>query len=363
VGEVATGQELTEVEVVVHPAMVGMGCHYRDAMQSYTVIGLGAIGGYYGARLQQAGADVRFVVRRDRDRLAARGLRVDSPEGDLLVDLEVYDDPADVPASDVIVVATKTTATPTVVPVVAQLAAGRGSDVTVMVMQNGLGVEAPFADAAPDAAVVGAMCFMCSNLVAPGHIVHLDYGAVTLGQHRPDPGGPDAHRSGSGGPRPAAVVGADLGAAGVAASQVDDLVTGRWQKLVWNIPFNGLSVLLDAGTDQMLADPAVRARARHLMDEVVTAAAACGSGFDPAFAQMMMDHTEAMIPYKTSMKLDYEAGRPLELDAIYGAPTAAARAAGAPMTDTEELLADLRQLESVPLIDRSPGGTSRATSS
>ncbi len=344
-------------------------------MRSYTVIGMGAIGGYYGARLADAGADVRFVVRHDLERLRADGLRVDSPRGDLHVPVDAFADPAQVPPSDVIVVATKTTATDSVAPVVAELvgswSAGSAAPAIapiVVVMQNGLGVEAPFAAAAPDSPVVGAMCFMCSNLVAPGHVVHLDHGAVTLGEHRPD--------GSAAGLTPAVeVVLADLEAARVEATLVPDLVTGRWRKLVWNIPFNGLSVVLDAGTDEMLADPATRARARALMDEVVAAAEACGHGFDPAFADRMMATTETMTPYKTSMKLDHEAGRPLELDAIYAAPTAAARAAGAPMIGTEALLAQLRAMDPAgsagsqesdsPSGDafraRPPGGTSPAT--
>ncbi len=124
-----------------------------------------------------------------------------------------------------------------------------------------------------------------------------------------------------------------------------DLQTGRWQKLVWNIPFNGLSVTLDAGTDEMLADPATRQRAADLMAEVVAAAAACGHGFDPSFADRMLATTETMTPYATSMKLDHDAGRPLELDAIYAAPIAAARAAGQAMPQTEALLDELRRID------------------
>jgi 2-dehydropantoate 2-reductase len=318
-------------------------------VRSYTVIGMGAIGGYYGGRLAQTGAPVRFVVRRGADRLRHQGLRIESPLGDARLDLEVYDDVEPVPVSDVVVVATKTTATPTVAPTVARLAdraREQGRDMTVVVMQNGLGVESPFARSAPDATVLGAMCFMCANQVAPGHIVHLDRGAVTVGQHVEDP-------STVAGVTPAVEdLVADLQAGGVATTPVEDLVLGRWRKLVWNIPFNGLSVVLDAGTDEMLADPLARARARALMDEVVTAAAACGHGFDRSFADRMMADTETMTPYRTSMKLDHDAGRPLELDAIYAAPIAAARAAGAPMVETEALLAELRALDPAGTGDR-----------
>jgi 2-dehydropantoate 2-reductase len=304
-------------------------------MRSYTVIGLGAIGGYYGARLHQAGLPVRFVARSDAEHVRRHGLRVDSPEGDAVLEVDVATDPSDLDPTDVVLVAVKTTASAAVAPAVGQLARAGG---VVVVMQNGLGVESSFSDASPDTTVVGAMCFMCSNKVGPGHIVHLDQGAVTLGEFRAD--------GSAAGVTPAVeAVMSDLQAAGVSASPVPDLQTGRWQKLVWNIPFNGLSVTLDAGTDEMLADPATRRRATVLMHEVVTAADACGHGFEPSFADRMMATTEAMTPYKTSMKLDHEAGRPLELDAIYAAPIAAARAAGQAMPETEALLDELRRID------------------
>ncbi len=102
------------------------------------------------------------------------------------------------------------------------------------------------------------------------------------------------------------------------------------------------------------------------MQEVVAAAEACGHGFDPAFADRMMATTESMTPYKPSMKLDHEAGRALELDAIYAAPLAAAAAAGCAMRETQALLDELRELDPAARDvspDRGPGGTSRATTS
>jgi 2-dehydropantoate 2-reductase len=304
------------------------------AVRSYTVVGVGAIGGYYGGRLQQAGADVQFLARSDANQLRRHGLRIDSPHGDVVLDVRVGGDPSELEPTDVVIVATKTTASASIIPVVARLARP-GS--TVVVMQNGLGVEQPFADAAPDATVIGAMCFMCCNKVGPGHVVHLDEGAVTLGEHRAGPG--------SDGSSVVESVASDLQAGGVPTKTIADLVTGRWQKLVWNVPFNGLSVVLDAETDELLADPAVRGRAARLMAEVVGGADACGHGFDPAFADQMMATTETMTPYKTSMKLDYEAGRPLELDAIYAAPVSAAHAAGYEMTETAALLDELRRVD------------------
>ena len=308
-------------------------------MSSYTVIGVGAIGGYYGARLHQAGFPVRFLARSDADHVRRHGLRVDSPQGDAVLEVDVYDDPALVPPSEVTIVATKTTATDTTVALVADLVA---EDSTILVMQNGLGVELPFQRAVPGATVLGAMCFMCCNKAGPGHIVHVDAGAVTLGEFRADgqPAGVTAA---------AQAVVQDLQAAGVQAAPIADLEIGRWQKLVWNMAFNGLCVVLDTDTAGVMADESTRRLAELIMHEVVSAARACGHGFDESFADQMLITTDRMAPYRPSMKLDHDAGRPLELDAIYAAPLAAATAAGASMPRTEVLLAELRRLDAAHL--------------
>jgi 2-dehydropantoate 2-reductase len=303
--------------------------------RSYAVIGMGAVGGYYGARLAAAGHDVHFIARSDLDHVRSKGLLVESPDGDVVLDHVSAHASADtVPPVDVVVIAVKTTDTAGVLDVARALAAGGAP---VVVMQNGLGVEAAVAGALPDATVLGAMCFICSNKVGPGHVKHLDYGRVTVGEHTGDmPAGVT--------PAVAGVVD-DLCAAGVAASALDDLALGRWKKLVWNIPYNGLSVVLDAGTDELMADPSTRALVEALMREVVAGAAACGRDIDTSFVRQMLADTEQMIPYATSMKLDYDSGRPLELEAIYHAPLVAARAAGCEMPRVETLYEQLRFLD------------------
>lgn len=304
-------------------------------MRSYTVIGAGAVGLLYGTRLAVAGHPVRWVVRSGADEIAARGISVRS-EGTVLRippdDVEVHTDPASVPPSDVVVVALKTTANGALDRLVAPAVPAGG---TVAVLQNGLGVEAQVRVAAPHAgAVLGGLCFVCAHRLEPGRADHLDYGSVTVGEWGPP--GPSDH---------AAAFVADLVAAGVEASAVHDLPTARWRKLVWNIPFNGLSVLLDASTDELLAHPGTRSLVADLMDEVVEAAAACGHALGPEVRDQMLAMTDAMRPYAPSMKLDHDAGRPLELEAIYDAPTAAARAAGAPMTSVETLARSLHFLD------------------
>ncbi len=300
----------------------------------YVVVGTGAVGGLYGARLAAAGHEVAFLARTDAAHLTAQGLRVDSVNGDVVLppgSFRVASDPADLEPPDVVMVALKTTANgafPSLLPPLVEPAT------VVAVFQNGLGVEAAAAAAAPGvAAVVGGMCFVCAARVGPGHIRHEDYGAVTVGAHA---GAPDA----------AVAIAADLAEAGVRAEVLPDLTTGRWRKLLWNVPFNGLSVVLDAGTDELLADASSRALAVDLMAEVVSGGQACGAVIGPGDAELMVTSTEQMVPYRTSMKLDFDAGRPLEHDAIHGAPVRAAAAAGVAMPRVEALWLQLAFLDS-----------------
>jgi 2-dehydropantoate 2-reductase len=298
----------------------------------YAVVGVGAIGGYYGARLAAAGHTVHFLARSDYDHLRANGLRVDSSAGDItLPAVSVFDRPDQVPEVDVVVLAVKTTDTDSVLPLLAPMVGGGAA---VLVLQNGLGVEAPVADTVPGTPVLGGMCFICSNKIGPGHIRHLDYGRITVGEHTDNP-------AGAGVTPWVEAVSADLEHAGLPVQRIENLVSGRWHKLVWNIPYNGLSVVLDAGTDELMGDPHTRALVEELMHEVAAAAGACGHPIEAGFVDEMLATTDAMRPYKTSMKLDAEAGRPLEIGAIYRTPVAMARRAGYPMTRTALLLSQL----------------------
>lgn len=304
--------------------------------RSYAVVGVGAIGGLYGARLVADGHEVHFLARSDTEHIATHGLKVQSPWGDQdLTDVSVATDPAELPAVDVVILAVKTTETEAALPLVAELA---GAEATVVVLQNGLGVEEMIARALPGHPVLGGMCFTCAHKVGPGHVHHLDQGRVSMGEWRPgdEPAGLT--------PTLLAVVD-DFSGAGVPTTALEDLAEGRWRKLAWNIPFNGLSVVLDAGTDALVADPASRELVIALMSEVLAGAAACEHTIEPELVDALLANTETMTPYATSMKLDYDAGRPLELERIFAAPLLAARAAGFEMARTHTLWSQLRFLD------------------
>lgn len=262
------------------------------------IVGAGAVGGFYGAALARAGADVSMVVRSDFAVVCADGFKITSP---LLGDLTFR--PSQVLNSidqitgypDVIFICTKTTS-----DLVESIRPAVGPSTTVVVLQNGIGIESPFQEAFPNTLIVGGLAFVCINREGPGIIRHLDYGRLVLG----------AYPTGSS-PIVEQLV-ALFQDAGIPAKSSQLIETERWKKLVWNAPFNPLSAILNQTTDQLLAVPEVAALCRKIMTEVVAVANAAGCSLSADLIERNIEDTRKMAPYKTSMLLDVENGRPVE---------------------------------------------------
>ncbi|MBT3192595.1 MAG: putative 2-dehydropantoate 2-reductase [Verrucomicrobia bacterium] len=305
-------------------------------MTSFAIIGTGAVGGFYGARLHRAGRDVHFLLHGDYEHVRAHGLRIDSKEGDFtLPTVQAYRDASAMPACDVVIVALKTCAN-TILPKILPQVTRPGS--CVVLLQNGLGAETYVSSIVPECHILGGLSFLCSNKVGPGHIHHLDYGRIALGHYRPGgkPGGTtEQMRS----------IAAHFEAANIPISLIDDLTLARWMKLVWNIPFNGLTVALNTTTDRLIRNPDTLDLARALMQEVVAGAAALGRTIPNAFVEKMISDTVGMAPYRPSMKLDYDLGRPMETDSIYAEPLRQAEAAGVTLPRTRALCQILKFME------------------
>ncbi|HEY9833204.1 MAG TPA: putative 2-dehydropantoate 2-reductase [Stenomitos sp.] len=302
----------------------------------YAILGTGALGGYYGACLQRVGLEVHFLLHRDYPHVREQGLVIQSPDGDFnLPYVNAYNDAAKMPACDVAIVALKTTQNhllPDMLPSVVK------DDGVVLVLQNGLGIEQEVAQIVGSKRVMGGLCFLCSNKVGPGHIHHLDYKQITLGEYLPDyqPGGLTERMR---------QIADDFEHAGIPITLAEDLLLARWQKLVWNIPYNGLSVVLDATTNELMANQYTRSLVEQLMEEVVAGAAATNRKISDRFIQTMLDYTEKMTPYRTSMKIDYDEGRPLEVEAIMGNPLRVATAAGTDLPLISMLYRQLKFLD------------------
>lgn len=305
---------------------------------SYAIIGTGAVGGYYGALLQRAGFDVHFLLHSDYEHAQRHGLKIESTTGDFeLPSINAYNRADKLPKCDVAIIALKTTANAALPEILPHALKENGCALT---LQNGLGSEQQIASIIGSDRVMGGLCFLCSNKIGPGHIRHLDYGLITLGEFHP------ANKPGGITPR-LQTLGNDFEAAGIPIKLIEDLALARWKKLVWNIPFNGLAVVHNCLTDHLVHTPEIRERCIALMQEVAAGASACcGRPIESEFLEKMIVDTERMKPYAPSMKLDFDHGRPMEIESIYGIPTQTAAAAGFEMTETRKLYHELNTIAS-----------------
>ncbi len=305
--------------------------------RTYAILGTGALGGFYGARLQKACLDVHFLLNSDYEYVQKNGLAIASPDGDFtLPQVHAYRDVKQMPQCDVVVIAMKTTHNhllPEMLPSVVK------EDGVVLVLQNGLGVEEEVAQIIGNERVIGGICFLTSNKVSAGHIYHQGYKHIVFGEYTADyyPSGiTDKMRE----------IGNDFELAGIPIELAPDLLLERWKKLVWNIPYNGLSVILDATTDELMADSHSLLLVEQLMREVLLGAKSCDRLIPDSFIADMLYHTAKLTtPYRTSMKIDYESQRPLEVETIFGNPLRKAIAAGADLPQITCIYQQLKFLD------------------
>jgi 2-dehydropantoate 2-reductase len=305
--------------------MNGVFMSQNTAKPKIGIIGTGAIGGFYGLMLARAGYDVHFLLRSEFSTVVQSGLRLDSQIYGLLTleNVQAYSSAADMPPCDWLLVGTKTTGNGDVAPAIAQAAAPGAK---VLLLQNGLGIEDEMRALLPDSLhLLGGLCFICVHRTAPGQIAHQAFGAVNIGYH-----------SGPAGDAVASLQVVEQGAAlfhaaGIESVAMDNLDKARWQKLVWNVPYNGLSVLLNASTTPLMADADSRELIQGLMAEVVQGAEACGHTLPEGYAEHLFSVTGHMPDYRPSMYHDFVEKRALELDAIYAKPLQTALAAGCDM--------------------------------
>ena len=298
----------------------------------YGVIGMGAIGGFYGAKLAHAGKEVHFLSHSDYQYVKERGLQVDSCDGSFhLPQINAYGAASDMPKCDVVLIGLKTVNNhllPELLPPLLK------EDTLVVLIQNGIGVEEDVQKMFPEVQLAAGLAFICSAKTEPGRVNHQCYGYINIGnysckqQEKIDE------------------VVDDFRKAGVDANEVEYL-EARWKKAVWNMPFNGMTVALNTQTDILLQHPSTLQLIKDQMMEVIEAAQACGvKNIDESFAEKMIYNTVHMTPYSPSMKLDFDFKRPMEINYLYTRPIEKAREAGYQMRKLEMLEQELRFLES-----------------
>ena len=296
----------------------------------YSVIGTGAVGGFYGAKLANAGFDVEFLLHSDYHFVKENGLKVLSCDGDFfLKNPKVFSSTAEMSKSDVVLVGLKSVNQELLYKILPPLLK---ENTLVILIQNGIGLEEDLQQKFPGLNIAAGLAFICSQKILPGIIEHLFYGSINLGNFScKDKALFDSVLN-------------DFLKAGVQAQEVE-YYQARWKKAVWNMPFNGMTVVLKTTTDNLLKNPYTEKLIYDQMKEVIDAAQTLGvKGLDYSFADKMIEMTKAMIPYSPSMKLDYDFKRPMETYYLYTRPVAEALKAGFEMKKLAMLEAQLRFL-------------------
>ena len=316
------------------------------------VVGCGAVGSYYGAMLCRAGREVHFLLRSDFEAVRQKGVTIRSPAGNFTIHPQCAKTPEAIGLSDLVLIGLKTTANDQFPKLLPSLV---GPHTAVVTLQNGLGNTEQLARLFSPEQILSGLCFVCLNRVKPGVIHHLEYGMIVLGEFQRR-AGPRTHG-----------LAAMFRDAGVPCKVTDNLARAQWEKLVWNIPFNGLGVAGAAGyevfatrhpspvtrhspgpvltTDKLLADPRWEKLLRDLMLEVIAAAGALGFEIPASYAEEQIERTRTMGAYRASTLIDFERHQPLELEGMFLEPLRRAQAAGVPVPRLAALCAVLQQLD------------------
>jgi len=293
----------------------------------YGIIGTGAIGGYYGAKLAKAGEEVYFLFHSDYDVVCKNGFQVNSCDGDFhLFPVHACQHAEDMPQCDVVLVALKSVnevLLKTLLPPLLK------PSTLVVLIQNGIGVEDDVQRMFPDTSLAAGLAFICAAKTESGIVDHQAQGSINIGNYSC---------------KDRTVMNnmiLEMKAAGIKVAEVE-YREARWRKAIWNMPFNGMTVALDTNTDALLSNPDTMRLIHDLMLEVIDGARACGVSIGHEYADKLIAYTQAMPPYLPSMKLDYDFHRPMEIYYLYTRPIEEARKAGYEMPKLSMLEAELK---------------------
>ena len=312
------------------------------------VLGAGAIGLYYGGRLQQAGHDVVFQARgANLLGLRERGLHARSIDGDFsLYSVDVVGDSVEAAESgpyDLVLITLKSyQTTPELLsPLSGALATGG----LVVTLQNGVESTVPLRGSFLPSAVIPGIAFIGARRIGAGRVSHAAAGRIVVGEE------------GAGCSRRVTRLADMFRAAGIAAEASEDMRLEQWRKLVWNAPFNGMTALTGVYAHELLTDPSTRETVRAAMEEVVAVGRGLGIALADSDVEATLAFTREAGPVRTSMLVDRELGRPLEVEALYGPPVREGQRLGIPTPILSTLQALLR------VVDASVRASSHASAS
>ena len=316
----------------------------------FVIAGAGAIGGYVGAKLARAGADVVLFARGQHlQAMESRGLRIVSADGDFEVRPQVTGSLDSIGVADVVILGVKAHSLTSLAPALKPLL---GPGTVVVSTQNGIpwwyfqrhGGELDglrlervdpggvIADAIEPGRVVGSLAYFATEIVEPGVIQHTEGNRLALGE----PDGTKSERTSK--------IAEALIAGGLRCPVSTKIRTEIWVKLLGNVVFNPISALTSATLEEMVRHPDVSAVVRDVMAETEAVARTLGITLPISIDQRMAGAAKVGA-HKTSMLQDYEAGRPMELEAIVGAVVELGERLGVAMPATRAVYACTKLLD------------------
>ncbi|MDR0536023.1 MAG: 2-dehydropantoate 2-reductase [Puniceicoccales bacterium] len=306
----------------VHPPLNFTRDDNRAALK-IAILGTGAIGLFYGAGLARAGHDVRFIARSDAEVIRNEGITVSTLAGEWRVppsQFKVFTDVREAGACDLVFVTLKAVANASMPALLPPLDSPDGHTVFVT-LQNGMGNVEVLARLFGAGRATAGLCFTCNVRTAPGRVTNTQIGRIQFAESE----GPATDRT-------RWLASLVESATGAKCAALDSLARALWFKLCWNIPFNGLAIAAGGvTTDIICASPPLREIAMDLLREVAAAAAADGVEIPGHHIQRQLDDLPKIGAYKPSSLVDYLAGRPVEVEAIWGEPLRRGLAHNVPM--------------------------------
>lgn len=269
------------------------------------VIGAGAVGTFYGAKLQNSGLEVEYYSK-TLAKFSGKQVKIHSIWGDFQVKVQAFSQTTNMSFADLLIISTKVNNVKEDFKNILELIQPILKRESILLfLQNGINMEETIAKKIKNP-VLGGLAFTCINRISPNVIHHLDYGLVKIGSLK------KANK------REAIQVVELFQKAGIEVQLTNDLRRSRFEKLLWNVPFNSLSVIGNTDTKTLIQNPNMKQLAYNLMNEVKLIANYEGKKITSKMIRDMIQRTERMQPYKTSMLLDFEAKRKMEVDAILG---------------------------------------------
>jgi 2-dehydropantoate 2-reductase len=299
------------------------------------VMGAGAVGAYFGARLRASGEDVVLCARGENLRaIREHGLDIASIRGDLRIEVAVTDTPRDFAPYDLILFCVKAYDTDDAAQAISGCLKPGGA---ILTLQNGVENETKLAAIFGRDAVMGGNARVGVEMVAPGKIVHLSTGHIDFGELD----GCETDRA-----RKIADV---FQRAGILGQVSTDIMTARWDKLIWNGALNTVTTLTRRRVGEILDDPEGLKLLRTLMQEIVSVARPDGAKISDDRIDAYVAHSQKNLrALKTSTQQDLERGKALEYEALSGAVVRAARRHNISVPTVETIYVLLRLLDGAP---------------